>query len=119
MVRYGDNTYSFQAHTGWLCAEEGGGGRVIANRSKANDWETWTRIDNRDGTISLRTASGYYLSARADGTRVTADSKEIGQLETFTLQIHRNPMIGFRFASTCSFRCSNGNYITANLTAAK
>lgn len=105
IVANNDGTYSFAAHTGFLCAECGGCGEVVADRLKIGEWEKWKLIKHKDGTVSLCTLSGYYLCAEEDG-RVVADREKIGPWEKFTLIIDLEK-------KTCAFKCWHGKFISA------
>lgn len=100
-----DKTYSFVAQSGFLSAESGGGGLVIANRKTIGDWEKWTLIDlQNDKKFGLRSKSGHYLCVSDDGKTVTVDRDALGKWETFTL-VHDEAK------TTCSFKCWNGKYL--------
>jgi hypothetical protein len=71
VVAHPDGTVSFRSHTGFLCAEAGGGGAAACNRPWAKDWEKWAVVKNPDGTVGLRSSGGYFL--RAAGNAVAAD----------------------------------------------
>lgn len=86
----------------FLCAENGGGGEVVANRVTAGPWETFTVVhaDLSGGEISsgqcilLRTANGQFLCAEGGGGReVTADRAAIGPWETFMAEIQAQPSL--------------------------
>jgi beta-glucanase (GH16 family) len=57
----------------YLCAEDGGGGLVNANRPSAQGWETFTLLDRNEGALSsgdtvfLRSENGRYLMAQNGG----------------------------------------------------
>lgn len=77
-----------------VCAEDGGGREVIANRDQIGVWETFTvrRVsdlppdDTRlygEDRIALRTRNGDYLRAEPGGVR--ADRPRVGTDEIYTL----------------------------------
>ncbi len=75
VVAHSDGTVSFLGHTGFLCAESGGGGEVICNRPAAKEWERWTIVKNDDGSVALKSSAGKLLRAETSGTfLVRADS---------------------------------------------
>ena len=93
----GDRIMLRTANGQYLCAENGGGGEVVANRVTAGPWETFTiaHADLSAGEITtgqgvlLRTANGQFLCAEGGGGReVTASRAAIGPWETFTAEIH-------------------------------
>jgi hypothetical protein len=74
VIAHSDGTISFLGHTGFLCAECGGGREVICNRPAAKEWERWSIVKNRDGTIGLKSSGGQLLRAETgDGFQVRAD----------------------------------------------
>lgn len=84
----------------YLCAEEGGGRELIANRTAVGPWETFTIVhaDLSAGeitsgqTVILRTANGQFLCAEGGGGReVLADRPSFGPWETFTVEVDAPP----------------------------
>lgn len=67
VVAHPDGTVSFLGHTGFLCAESGGGSEVVCNRPAAKEWERWTIVKNSDGTIGLKSSGGRLLRAETVG----------------------------------------------------
>jgi hypothetical protein len=106
VVKNNDGTYSFAAHTGFLCAVDGGGGSVVADRKEIREWEKWTLIEHNDGTVSLRTKSGYYLCAEEGNSKVVADRTDIREWEKFTLVIDKDKKM-------CTIKCWHGKLISA------
>ena len=75
VVAHSDGTVSFLGHTGFLCAESGGGGEVLCNRPAAKEWERWVIVKTSDGTIGLKSNGGQLLRAETGGDfLVRADS---------------------------------------------
>lgn len=70
-------------HTGYLCAENGGGGEVTANRTKADGWEKFELVHNPGGTVSLKAGSGHWLTA--EGTKLVANRTKQEGWEKFQL----------------------------------
>lgn len=78
----------------FACADNGGGGNVVANRVFDGSWETFTiykpgggSIGNAD-YISLKADNGQYLCAEnGGGSYVIANRNNAGTWETFQLQI--------------------------------
>jgi hypothetical protein len=46
--------FSLLSWQGFFSAQQGGGGRIYANRPEIGEWETWTLVDNFDGTVSFK-----------------------------------------------------------------
>jgi len=70
----------------YVCAENGGGGEVVANRTQAGPWETWTVHTYDDGRVALQAHDGHYLTAELDDT-VRARALESGEWERFTYEV--------------------------------
>lgn len=89
----GDHVYLRTAANGqFMCAENGGGGNVNANRVSPGGWETFTihKVGGSGTTISdnddiaLQASNGMFLCAQnGGGTYVIADRSGIGSWETF------------------------------------
>ena len=77
----------------YVCAEGGGGREVVANRDRAQEWETFTLelIDGRfrgDSRIALRADNGQYVCAEGGGGReVVANRDRAQEWETFTVEL--------------------------------
>jgi hypothetical protein len=100
-----NGSISLLSHMGYLCAEQGGGDGVFANRPAVGDWEHWQLINNRDGSFSLRTANGHYLTAEGGGGReCNANRTAIGPWEKF----HLVPLETGRMA----LKASNGQFVS-------
>lgn len=72
----------------FLCAENGGGGNVTADRDTAGPWETFTLVDRGNGVISLQAMNGRYLSPfqtsnRGFRLRLMARGHTFGNSERF------------------------------------
>jgi RHS repeat-associated protein len=98
----GDGTVSFHADTGWLCAENGGGGDVVANRPVIAGWEMWTEVPRAGGKVAFKTTSGFYLCVE-DGKVCTVDKSSWDGAE-FVKEEHGNKV---------AFRLPNGKYLSA------
>jgi hypothetical protein len=73
----------------YVCAEEGGGSVVRANRDAIGSWETFEVVGTNtlEGapSVALKTDGGFYLCAEAGGGGVlSANRLSIGPWETFT-----------------------------------
>jgi arabinoxylan arabinofuranohydrolase len=75
------------ANNKYVCAENAGAGQLIANRSVAGLWETFTLIANADGTISLKANvnSMYVVAENGGGSPLIANRTAIGQWEKFQM----------------------------------
>jgi hypothetical protein len=106
VVAHSDGTVSFLGHTGFLCAESGGGGEVSCNRASAKDWERWTIVKNGDGTIGLKSRGGHLLRAEAGGGfHVHADRTACDGCETkFALEFRDGAVY---------LKTSTGKYLSA------
>ncbi|MGH8018288.1 MAG: fascin domain-containing protein, partial [Opitutaceae bacterium] len=78
----------------WLCAENGGGGTVVANRTGMGSWERFEVVVLGDALfesgveVGLRTADGFFLCAEGGGgSTLVANRMGMGEWETF--RIHR------------------------------
>jgi alpha-L-fucosidase 2 len=89
MVDQGGGTVAIRAGANnmYVCAENGGGSALIANRYSPGPWETFTLITNGDGSFSLRAqANGRLVCAEgAGGSPLIANRDGIGQWERFDL----------------------------------
>ena len=90
----------------YVCAENGGGSVVVANRNAIGPWETFRLIDRGNGNIALRASNGQYVCAEnGGGSIVVANRNAIGPWETFRLIDRGNGNV--------AFRASNGQYVCA------
>lgn len=69
----------------YLCAENGGGSTLTANRDRVEEWETFQMIDLGKGYIALMGCNGEYVSVSSGGKDVNVDGDEIKQWNTFQL----------------------------------
>src|SRR5687768_15560429 len=79
----------------FVCAENGGGGYVVANRRQADAWETFTLHDLSDPAgsrlqygrrIALQASGGKYIYPEGGGGgRVVAKGPAVGGWEPFLL----------------------------------
>jgi hypothetical protein len=71
------------AHGLYVCAEGGGGGRLVANRTAIGAWECFRSVPSGIG-IALQTATGHYWCAEGGGGgEVNATRTALGAWETF------------------------------------
>ena len=78
---------SLRAHNGqYVCAEGGGGGKVVADRNEIAEWETFALIDLGNDKVALKAHNGQYVCAEGGGGgKVVANRNEIAEWETFHL----------------------------------
>uniref|UniRef100_J3N249 Uncharacterized protein n=1 Tax=Oryza brachyantha TaxID=4533 RepID=J3N249_ORYBR len=69
----------------YLCAEQGGGTILVANRTSASGWETFKlwRID--ENTFNLRVFDNHFVTVASDGATVVATVASPGAGEAFHL----------------------------------
>ncbi|XP_027366047.1 probable glucan 1,3-beta-glucosidase A [Abrus precatorius] len=73
----------------YLCAENGGGSIVVANRTKASGWETFRLWRVNETAFNFRVSNKQFVSLNQDGgNKLVADSDSPSDMETF--QIVRN-----------------------------
>lgn len=73
-------------NTQYVCADNAGSSPLIANRTVAGLYETFTVVDAGSGNVALKAMdNGKYVDAANNGSgALIADSTTIGQAETFT-----------------------------------
>lgn len=79
---------AFKTYNGYfLCAENGGGQALVANRSHAKEWETFTLVSlPGDKQIALKAYNGQFIRAEGGGSQaLIADRSTPGDGTTFTL----------------------------------
>ncbi|XP_057970786.1 probable glucan 1,3-beta-glucosidase A [Malania oleifera] len=74
----------------YLCSENGGGAAVVANRSSASGWETFTLWRINESTFNFRALNKQFVGLEngGQGSSVVAVSNGVGDPEAF--QIVRN-----------------------------
>ncbi|KAJ1412851.1 Glycoside hydrolase, family 5 [Sesbania bispinosa] len=74
----------------YLCAEQGGGTIVVANRTRASGWETFRLWRVNESTFNFRVPNKQFvrLGNQGGGNNLVADSDKPSDMETF--QILRN-----------------------------
>ncbi len=98
---------ALQATNGqYVCAEGGGGQKLVANRDAIGPWETFTLTELGIGKVALQAANGQYVCAEGGGGQlVVANRDAIGPWETFTLTDLGNDKVALQAA--------NGQYVCA------
>ena len=114
-ILYGsDDKCIIKFHSGYLCAEGGGGGSVIADRKEIREWEYWSLKMHDDNTVSFVSHEGYYLCAEGGGGGKLVANRPVtgvcGAWEKFKL-----PRCGKTEAGREVFalQASNGQYVSA------
>lgn len=81
----------------YITAEQGGGGIINANRTRANEWEVFTLLDLNEGEledgdeVAIKTRNGSFFSAvNGGGDNVFADKTALLQWETFHIERKTN-----------------------------
>ncbi len=69
----------------YLSAEEGGGGKLSADRREVRGWETFRMIRLEGNRVLLLTERGFFLTAAAYGGEIRADAWNPGEEETFRM----------------------------------
>jgi hypothetical protein len=79
---------SLQVSNGqYVCAEGGGGGKVLANRSTIDEWATFDLIELEGDKVQLRAWKGDYVCAEGGGGgEVFANRQVPSSWETFKLE---------------------------------
>lgn len=68
----------------YVCAENGGGSYLIANRDAVYGWETFQKVDMGSGKIALKAYSGQFVCAEGGGGReLVANRNAVNAWETF------------------------------------
>jgi hypothetical protein len=90
-----DSEFAFSSRWGYLCAEDGGGGSVHANRPEIKEWEKWTIEPQSEGYVALKSHGNkdnhqrYYFVAEEGGESVcNANRKKVGEWEQFKLEFN-------------------------------
>jgi len=82
-----------KSHNGkYVCAEDGGGREIVANRDKPSIWETFKVYDNNGGTfisgdkVYLQAHNGQFVSCDGEGRRqLVANKSKASTWETFSI----------------------------------
>ncbi len=82
------NKLALQANNGqYVCAENGGGSNLVANRDWVLAWETFRRIDLGNNEVALQAANGQYVCAEnGGGSNLVANRDWILAWETFGIE---------------------------------
>lgn len=100
----------------YLCAEGGGNGTLIANRSAVGPWETFEMVDLKNNQFALRSINGFYVCAEnGGGSTISVNRTRLGSWETFTLVPHASGFV-FKTMSGNFLSLGNGDLLTASAT---
>lgn len=102
----------------FVCAEGGGGSRVVADRAVAGPWETFQVIDLDCGELAngdrvqLKAMNGNFVCAEGGGgAELKADRTAAAEWETFTLVIEGGGVL--RTGAVVSLQSWNGKFVVA------
>jgi Metallo-peptidase family M12B Reprolysin-like/Fascin domain len=89
----------------FVCAENGGGQSVVANRNGIGPWQTFTLHELGGGNIALQAPNGQFFCAEGGGGQaLVANRNSIGPWETFA----RLPA-----GAGIALRAANGQFVCA------
>lgn len=69
----------------YLCAEDGGGNILTADRTEIGPWEKFQIVNLLNGYVAVKSYEGYYLSASDDEESLHLEATEIGKRQKFKL----------------------------------
>ncbi len=101
------NKIALQTNNGqYVCAENGGGSNLVANRDWVLAWETFRRIDLGNNAVALQAANGQYVCAEnGGGSNLVANRDWILAWETFRqIDLGNNEV---------ALQAANGQYVCA------
>jgi hypothetical protein len=101
---------AFQTHNGsYVCAENGGGREIVANRPAVGPWETFRLTWLSDNTVALTAVNGQHVCAESGGGReLVANRSAIGPWETFIWTV-----VGHGAYLLVALKAANGQYVCA------
>jgi hypothetical protein len=92
----------------YLCAENGGGSELVANRDNIGDWETFWLINLGKGYVALQGNNGDYVSVYNDDTNVYVNNSELNKWNNFQLLNLENSKIALKTNSKKYICAENG-----------
>ncbi|MEI6104278.1 MAG: glycosyltransferase family 39 protein [Methanothrix sp.] len=96
---------ALRAHNGqYICAEEGGGHEVVANRNSVGPWEIFDIKYLRDNSVVLLASNRQYVSVEGGGCKIIANSDFVGPREIFGLKDLGN--------NSVALLASNGQFVS-------
>ncbi|MBS1570492.1 MAG: hypothetical protein JST45_13775 [Bacteroidetes bacterium] len=101
----GSDTVRFIAANGkYLCADQSRDNRLLANKDKADDWETFLRLHTTDGRVAFLASNGNFLCAQLEGDQhLAADCNDLGDYGLFTMVQLDSGMV--------AIKAFNGRYV--------
>ena len=97
----------------FVCAENGGGGFVTADRDKVGGWETFTLIDHGNESVSFQTLNGRYLALDRHGNRgrlqLMAKGRSPGHSERFKRVYRRDGRFSLQASNRYFLRVEKGD----------
>jgi hypothetical protein len=108
----------------YVCAEHGGGGKLIANRYKPLGWETFIigKINRENGDInksdkiSLQVSNNQYVCAESGGGKdLIANRNLCKEWETFEIQKVDDELDEIYDGDTIELKAFKGNYVGIDL----
>ncbi|MBN1412486.1 MAG: glycoside hydrolase family 16 protein [Spirochaetales bacterium] len=115
-------TLRSMANNLYVCAENAGAGSLIANRSAAQGWEQFNRVNNSDGTISLISQANerYVCAENGGGSPLIANRTAVGTWEKFRQINNGDGTISLLAMANNMYVCADNagsNALIANRTA--
>ncbi len=100
------DTVRFIAANGhYLCADRSRENMVLANRDKADDWETFLRLHLADGRVAFLASNSQFLCAELEQDKqLSATGKDLGDFGLFTMELLDSGMV--------AIRAFNGRYVS-------
>ena len=82
-----DTVQLIAANGRFVCAKETNEGRVLADRDKAAEWETFLQLNTTDGRVAFLCSNGNFLCAELpDRKQLLATGLDLGDFGLFTLE---------------------------------
>lgn len=99
------DTVRFLAANGrYWCADESRQGDVLANRDKADGWETFLRLHLADGRVAFLASNGHFLCAELEQNKqLSATGNDLGDFGLFTMVSLDSGMV--------AIKAFNGHYV--------
>jgi len=107
---------AFQAHNGrYVCADQGRGWALIADRQQVGEWETFHVEQGPQGRLAFRSkGSGHFICADVGENGQTVpvharDRNQAGDWETFTVEPFGDGSFGIRAHANNRLLCPDSN----------
>jgi fibronectin type 3 domain-containing protein len=103
----------------YLCAENGGGSTLVADRTEIGPWEKFQIIKLTNGYVALKSYEGYYLSASEDEEKLNVEKTEVGKRERFKIVELENNKVALKtyYNKYVCAEDGGGREVVANRTA--